>query len=221
MRLAAAIRGDLRKIMQEESNRLAVGVKEAAVAAGERTQAVLRGQVSTAGLPPSLAKAWRLRTYPKGPSLQAAAFVWSAAPRIHGAFDLGGVIRPRNGNWLAIPLPAAVALGLGKSRRHSRGSRPRNWADVEAAIRRFGALRPVPLAGGRILLVAEQVTAGGRRSRTRRTREGAEFSAIGRGKVSMPLFLLVRSVTLAKRLSVERAAREGEAWLYAEVARRI
>lgn len=42
MRLSAAIRGDLRRMMEDESKRLATGVKAAAVAAGERTQAVLR-----------------------------------------------------------------------------------------------------------------------------------------------------------------------------------
>lgn len=48
------------------------------------------------------------KTFPEvGESAEAAAYVWSRAPKIVDAFDRGVVIRSARGLFLAIPTPAA------------------------------------------------------------------------------------------------------------------
>ena len=53
-----------------------------------------------------------------GESAEAAAYVWSRAPKIVDAFDRGVVIRSGSGLFLAIPTAAA-----GKNGRSAVGSR--------------------------------------------------------------------------------------------------
>lgn len=108
MRLAAAISGDLRKVLADE-----VKAAEDAVTAGMRQaadglKADLRRQVTEAGMGQRLANTWRAELYPKGQkSIKAAGFVFTRAPTIIRAFDQGAVIRSKHGFWLAIPTPAA------------------------------------------------------------------------------------------------------------------
>ena len=53
-----------------------------------------------------------------GESAEAAAYVWSRAPKIVDAFDRGVVIRSGSGLFLAIPTAA-----VGKSGRSAVGAR--------------------------------------------------------------------------------------------------
>lgn len=202
MQIRAALEGDLRKIVAREVSVLGRGIKAGTQAATDGLKDKLRRQVREAGLSSSVEKAWQAKVYPKGDSMGAAGLVFSKARRIHAAFDGGAEIRPKNGEWLVIPLPAARKLKLDLDYARSRGGKPRHWSDVDAAIRRFGALRRVVLPGGRILLVASGVTAAGQRRKVRQTRNGA---VQGIGNTSMPLFLLVRRVRLGKRLDIDAA----------------
>lgn len=63
-----------------------------------------RDQIRTARLGDRLANSVRTRTYPQGQdSVDAAALVWTKAPKIIGAYADGAVIRPLNGRkflWL-------------------------------------------------------------------------------------------------------------------------
>jgi hypothetical protein len=92
----------------------------------------------------------RGKTFPEvGESAEAAAYVWSRAPKIVDAFDRGVVIRSARGLFLAIPTAAA-----GKSGRSAVGSRekitPEGWQ------RRTGLkLRFVCRRGRPSLLVAD------------------------------------------------------------------
>lgn len=208
MHIGAAIEGDLRKIMAREVSVLAAGIKAGTVKAADGLKEKLRAQVRAAGLSTPVEKAWQSKVYPKGESMGAAGYVYSKAKRIHAAFDVGGDLRPKNGEWLVIPLPAARKLKLDVSYQRSKGSRPRHWSDVEAAVARFGALRRVMLPGGRMLLVADRVTASGARRKVRTTREGARVQ--GLGNVSMPLFLLVKRVRLGRRLDIDGAVASAE-----------
>lgn len=203
MQLIAAITGDLRRIMAREVLVLKSGIKTGVSDASDRLKDLLRAQVREAGLSTPVEKAWQTKVYPKGDSMSASGWVYSKATRIHAAFDVGGTITPSTGQWLVIPMPAARRLKLDQSLRRSKGSRPRHWSDVDAAVRRFGALRRVDLPGGRVLLVADNVTASGAR---RKVRQGKNGAVQGIGGVSMPLFLLVKRVRLGKRLDIAAAS---------------
>ncbi|WP_337996223.1 DUF6441 family protein [Oleispirillum naphthae] len=204
MKIGAALEGDLRKIMTREISVLRSGIKSGTQTATDNLKEKLRAQVRAAGLPQSVQKAWQSKVYPKGDSMGAAGLVFSKATRIHAAFDAGASISPRNGQWLVIPLPAARRLKFDVSYSRSRGGKPRHWSDVDAAVRRFGSLRRVPLKGGRILLVADGVTASGSRRKVRQAKGGGTVQGVG--NVSMPLFLLVKRVRLGKRLDIGGAA---------------
>lgn len=154
----------------------------------------LRQDVVSAGLGERLSRTWRGKAFPEtGESLEAAAFVWSRAPKIVDAFDRGAVIRSKRGFWLAIPTPAAGGRGIGSNGRSARIT-PGGWE------RRTGMrLRFVYRRGKPSLLVADDVRIG---------RKGlAAPNRRKRGQASSVIFLLVPQVSLRKRLDVEGAAR--------------
>jgi len=195
MKLAAAISGDLRKIMAEE-----VKAAEDAVTAGMRQaadglKADLRRHVTEAGMGQRLANTWRAELYPKGrKSIKAAGFVFTRAPTIIRAFDQGAVIKSKHGFWLAIPTPAA---GTG-----ARGKRmtPGLWEQMHGSRLRFIYRRGAPS-----LLVAENM-----RARTGKRGGFAKGSASalrsGRGLATVVMFILVPQVSLRKRLDVNAVA---------------
>ncbi|WP_300587396.1 DUF6441 family protein, partial [Marivita sp.] len=151
-------------------------------------------QITQAGLGRRLANSIRSQTYPKaGESLKAAALVWSKAPVIVGAHDTGPLIRSKDGFWLAIPTAAA-----GKGLKGGRIT-PGEWER-----RRGLRLRFVYRRRGPSLLVAD----GRLNSRGLGV---ASRSKTGRGKATVPIFLLVPQVKLAKRLDLARDADRAQA----------
>ena len=189
MKLRLAIDPDIATMMQAE-----IAAGERAVSAAIRQSALSlktdwRGQITGAGLGARLARTIRSEEYPKGrPSLNAAALVWSNAPVIVGAHDVGPLIRSKSGLWLAIPTAAA-----GKSTRGGRIT-PAEWER-----RRGTPLRFIYRSRGPSLLVAE----GRLNSRGLGVASRAKS---GRGLASVPIFLLVRQVKLTKRLDLAKAA---------------
>lgn len=133
-------------------------------------------------------------------------------------YETGATIRPVRGRRIAIPLPAAGQFGLGISGRRSRIS-------PEAFERRTGLkLQPVQAKDGRIFLVVDgrlnsagQAAAfkGGRLTKTGRLKSGA---------ASIPVFVLVPSATLPKRLDlaaiVDREQNNLGSRVLAEISRR-
>lgn len=191
MRLRVEMIFDLRKMMEEGERAGRVAVSRGMAAASSGLKGAWRGQVQNAGLGARLAHTVRSEVFPRHPSSNAAALVWSNAPVIVGAHDAGPLIRSKNGFWLAIPTPAA-----GKSLRGGRII-PGEWE------RRTGLrLRFVYRRRGPSLLVAE-----GRLNT--KGRAVASRSKTGRGVVTAPIFLLVPQVNLPKRLDLDR---EAEAW---------
>ena len=189
MKLKLTIDPDIVAMMQAE---IAAGEKAVTTAmreAGAGLKSAWRGQITGAGLGTRLGNSIRLATYPKvDESLNAAALVWSNAPVIVGAHDTGPLIQSRDGFWLAIPTPAA-----GKSTRGGRIT-PGEWE------RRTGLrLRFVYRRRGPSLLVAE----GRLNSRGLGV---ASRSKTGRGRTTVPIFLLVPQVKLPKRLNLDRDA---------------
>jgi hypothetical protein len=219
MRLGVQHKGDLREMLGKESQALAGQVTDAVSRAGQSTQRTLRGETSQA-LGTGIANAWRLKLYPRDAgrgdpvSANASAYVYTKAPKVIDAFDRGAVIRARNVKWLAIPLEAA-----GKT----RGSGGRSQVGAGKALtpllwqqRRGIKLRFVPILGGsKALLVAEGVSLGKTGRIFKRKRAGRP------GEVSVPVFLLVRSVKAPKLLNVESHADGGLAVLATELDRRL
>jgi hypothetical protein len=203
MRLAAALTGDLGRMMAEE-----VKAAEHAVTAGVREatdglKAELRRQITGAGLGERLGRTWRSETYPKGQnSIGAAGLVWSKAPGIIRIYEDGATIRSTRGLFLAIPTEAADRYGDGGAK-----ITPGGWE------RRTGQrLRFVYRRGAPSLLVADDLRAR-RGKRGGFARASAAALRTGRGLVTVPIFILVPQVTVKKRLDVVGAAARWQARL--------
>lgn len=194
MKLGLDITPDLVAAMAAEIKAGEKAVSAAMREAGTGLKAAWRGQITQAGLGRRLANSIRSQTYPKaGESLKAAALVWSKAPVIVGAHDTGPLIRSKDGFWLAIPTAAA-----GKGLKGGRIT-PGEWER-----RRGLRLRFVYRRRGPSLLVAD----GRLNSRGLGV---ASRSKTGRGKATVPIFLLVPQVKLAKRLDLARDAERAQA----------
>jgi len=194
MKLDLNITGNIVVAMRAEVLAGEKAVTTAMQNAGAGLKADWRGQITGAGLGQRLARSIRAANYPKGqPSLNAAALVWSKAPVIIGTHDTGPLIRSKDGFWLAIPTPAA-----------GKGARGRRLSPGEWERRRGLRLRFVYRRTGPSLLVAE----GRLNSRGLGV---ASRSKTGRGKATVPIFLLVPQVKLAKRLNLARDAERAQA----------
>ena len=190
MKLKLEINPDIAAMMQAEVLAGEKAITAAMRQAGSDLKADWREQITGAGLGQRLARSIRNKTYPeRGESLNAAAFIWSKAPKIIHAHDRGVLIRSKNGFYLAIPTEAA-----GKGRGGARLT-PGEWEQ-----RRGMRLRFIYRRGGPSLLVAEKA-----RINTRGTAV-ASRSKTGRGQVSAPIFILVPQVKLRKRLDLARDA---------------
>jgi hypothetical protein len=189
MKIKLDLAPDLVAAMAAEIKAGEKAVSTAMRVAGTDLKTSWRGQITGAGLGRRLANSIRSQTYPKaGDSLNAAAVVWSQAPVIVSAHDTGPLIRSKDGLWLAIPTAAA-----GKGARGGRIT-PGEWEQ-----RRGLRLRFVYRRTGPSLLVAEgRLNARGVGVASR--------SKTGRGRATVPIFLLVRQVKLSKRLDLARDA---------------
>ncbi|MBL4543665.1 MAG: hypothetical protein JKP97_18040 [Rhodobacteraceae bacterium] len=189
MKLKLDITPDLVVAMAAEVKAGEKAVTAAMREAGTGLKTAWRSQITGAGLGRRLANSMRSQTYPKtGESLNAAALVWSKASVIVGAHDTGPLIRSKDGFWLAIPTEAA-----------GRGLRGGKITPGEWERRRGLRLRFVYRRHGPSLLVAE----GRLNSRGLGV---ASRSKTGRGRTTVPIFLLVPQVKLPKRLDLERDA---------------
>lgn len=194
MKLDLSVTGDIVAAMRAEVLAGEKAVTTAMRVAGAGLKSDWRAQITRARLGQRLANTIRSKTFPAaGESLEAAALIWSNAPRIIGAHDTGPLIRSKDGFWLAIPTPAA-----------GKGTRGKALTPGEWERRRGLRLRFVYRRGGPSLLVAD----GRLNSRGLGV---ASRSKTGRGQSTVPIFLLVPQVKLAKRLSLERDAERAQA----------
>jgi len=194
MKLDLSVTGDIVTAMPAEILAGEKAVTVAMRAAGSGLKSDWRTQITRARLGQRLANTIRSKTYPAaGESLEAAALVWSNAPQIIGAHDTGPLIRSKDGFWLAIPTPAA-----------GKGSRGKALTPGEWERRRGLRLRFIYRRNGPSLLVAE----GRLNSRGLGV---ASRSKTGRGKSTVPIFLLVPQVKLTKRLDLARDAMRAQA----------
>lgn len=203
-----AAEGSLKDWSRRKSAVMARYMTAAATDAAVATRDDLRGQAAgfigrgaSARRGQDPIKTIRAMTYPKtGASIGAAAIVYFKADWWE-AHANGAVIRAGGARWLAIPLPGAIQMGLDRTTR-DRGGGMR--VSKRAAIPE--GLRFIPLDGGtRALLVLDTA------ARYVRKRGAAERLKSGdrRQGPGVPLFLLVRSVRLPKRINRDAAAATG------------
>ena len=194
MKLDLSLTGDIVTAMRAEILAGEKAVTTAMRVAGAGLKSDWRTQITRARLGQRLANTIRSKTFPAaGESLEAAALVWSNAPQIIGAHDTGPLIRSKDGFWLAIPTPAA-----------GKGTRGKALTPGEWERRRGLRLRFVYRRNGPSLLVAD----GRLNSRGLGV---ASRSKTGRGQSTVPIFLLVPQVKLAKRLSLARDTERAQA----------
>jgi hypothetical protein len=212
MRLEAALRGDLNELLKAEirdaERAVTAGIREATD--GLKTE--LRRQITSAGLGSRLANTWRGDVYPKGqPSIGAAGYIWSKAPRLVRLYAEGAVIRSKHGLLLAIPTPAAGRFGDNRQK-----ITPGEWERIHGLRLRFVYRRGTPS-----MLVADNVrlTKRGRAALNIGRRQGAAYTRLS-GRTTVPLFVLVPQVTVRKRLDIDGAAQKWIAALPRLVARR-
>lgn len=165
-------------------------------------KADLREDVKRGGLGDRFANTWRGETYPTSKdSINAAAFVWSKAPKIVSAFDLGVTIRGLNRKYLAIPTPdAGIQAGAGK--RNPRIS-PEVWQRQTGAKLRF-----VPRGNHALLVADAHYVRQPARWRARKSFKPIQQPGLAGGKNYVVVFILVPQVTLRKRLSVAPHAQD-------------
>lgn len=187
----------LKEIFVEEIDRLERGVTGAMDETAAAVKQSMRQDIRKAGLGQRLANTIRSRRYPQHThSMNAAALVWTNAPKIIEAFEEGATIHATEGGmYLAIPLPAA-GKGL-KGRKIT----PEEWE------RRNGiALRFVYRDGKPPLLVADgRVSLKGKGRIKSHGLAKVSRSRTGRGRATVPVFVLKPQVRLAKRLNLKGA----------------
>lgn len=195
MKLTFSVQGDVKQFYGNSIKEGKAGVTRAVGIAGAQLQANWRGQVATAGLGAKLARTIRKQVYPsQTTSLHAAALVWSKAPVIIDAFERGVLIKSSNGFYLAIPLPAAGAKGVGSKRITPAGWEQRTGRRLVFIGRK-----------GRHGLLVDQGVLG----QSKNTYATAFRQTKGRTRAqnqSIPIFVLVRQAKLPKKLSLLEAA---------------
>ncbi len=196
MKLVAAIRGDLKKIMKEEAAAAEKAVTLGVVAASAGLKSELRGQVTRSGLGEKMSRTWKVRRYPSsGYSMGTAGLVYADMPHVIRAFNEGVTITNSKGAFLAVPTPAAPKRGVGGKRIS-----PENFPEFSLGRLRFVYRKSAPS-----LLVVDNLRAGkGKRGGYRKASESALKS--GRGLATVVMFILLPQVTLKKRLDVDGAA---------------
>lgn len=177
---------------------LAVAVTAGVKAAAEGMKTDLRAMIEGAGLGERLPNAIRTEVYPKGrASIHAAAFIYprgKGAQNILEAFAQGATIRSNQGRFLAIPTEAAGAGRFGAR------ITPEIW-EQRTGI----ALKFIYRRGGPSLLVADLRARAGKRGGF--ATPSARAGKTGRGLTTVPIFILLPQVTLAKRLDPSAVAR--------------
>lgn len=243
--IRAAVTGNLKKAMDQELQRVSASLKRAVAATGQQVQAELRAQARGAGFKDggrSVANAWRLQVFPKagvGPrTLRPAAWVFSKMPDVVEAFDKGATVRAKGGKYLAFPTGYNAALGRRNAGRRG-GMRVTPEQMMEAGKRGEAFVLPSK-ANPRVRLWCLRVA--GAYGTTKRTRNRLRLfvgtsTEVATGKVKglqqkrrdilakgfVPMFFLMRQVSLRKRLNTDQVRARAPGWFarnaVAELAR--
>lgn len=157
----------------------------------------LRDDVRRAGLGARLANTWRGQAYPRtGDSLNAAAYVFSRAPKLIDAYDRGVTIRSKEGFFLAIPTEFA-----GKGLRGGKIT-PGEWEKRSGQRLRFVYRRGAPS-----LLVAERRARTGKAASNPARRFATPSARTLSALATVVVFILVPQVRVRKRLDLVGTSR--------------
>jgi hypothetical protein len=183
-----ALTGNLATFAHQTHLKIARGARIGAERFAARAKLAYRGAVRSAGLGDRVANTVRVDIHPKSAAKRThapAVVVWTKAPKILFAFARGVTIRSQKGLWLAIPTEHTP-------RRGRRLATPKETEAIFGQKLIFVAGR-----GGNMLAFVEAVRAksgrGFRRATRRRTKAGRE-------KQLVLMFVMVRQVTLRKRI---------------------
>lgn len=220
--LKLAIQGKLSEFLSAEVTRAARAVTLGVADSVESGKQTARQQVRTAGMGDRLANSWRHKVFPDKPgrySLNAAGSVYSKAPHIIDIYARGGAIVPVNGRkYLAIPTSYLrnVVPTLVGNRRLSKKVTP-------AAVARYLGVKLVLRRNrhGTLWLEAGELRLSRSAKASRQgTAKRASDTAIAKGKaLTLPLFWLVKSVSVGKRLDLNAIVTHMESQLEANVLR--
>ena len=221
MYIRATITGNLQKALDNEVVRVAGALKRGVARAGQDTQSDLRAQARGAGFKDggrAMANSWRLKVFPTpgvGPrSFRPAAHVTSRMEDVVDIFNRGAVVTAKRRKYLAIPTP----INRTSSKRTNKGKYPVRVTPLEM-FRSGGFVRRtkdpnlslwcLPLSSktskrGRVRLFAgryAQVLTGNKKG------QQANRIAYAAQRTFVPMFFLMRQVTLRKRINVEAVRR--------------
>jgi hypothetical protein len=174
------------------ADRTGVRIRRGAMRGAKRFEAraklEYRQDVRRAGLGDRLANTWRSRVYPlRGESWHPTVHVWSSAPMLAAAHADGGVIVPKAGKFLAIPTENVGRKG---------GKRP-TPLDIESEFNQDLVIKPTRHPNVFLALIRAMHARSGRGFR----RASARRRARGRAEQLVPMFILVRQITLRPRLN--------------------
>lgn len=190
---------DFKVAMADEYRLGERAVTRAMRSAAANIKARWRADVTGSGLSGRLANTIRSASYPEATdSMNAAAMVWTKAPKIIGAHNAGPLIRAKNSLMLAIPLPAA-----------GRGPGNQKLTPAEWQFKHGIKLRAVKRRGKNTLLVADdgRLSVGRRNAGQFRKKRGRRRKdGILSGAQTVPIFVLVPQVKLAKRFDLIASA---------------
>jgi hypothetical protein len=195
MKLGIRTIGDIAEAMRTEEQAGRRAVSRGMKAAADGLKGDWRRQVEAGGLGSRVARTIRSEVYPRHPSSNAAAMVWTRAPKLIDAFERGALIRSQDGFFLAIPTAAAGARGLGRRR-----ITPGGWEQRTGMRLRFVYRGSRPS-----LLVADDARMNTRGLATMNRRR-ARKDGTRTGSMTVPIFILLPQVRLRKRLDLAPAA---------------
>ncbi|MCC7282772.1 MAG: hypothetical protein IT556_10340 [Acetobacteraceae bacterium] len=230
MAFETRIEGSIRLQVDDAVLAIAGALRRAVTTVGRQTQAALRAQARAAGFKDggrAMANAWRLQVYPEAGrgarSWRPAALVRSKMPDLVHVFDQGAAVTAKGRKYLAIPTPinrlpgrrqdgryrtrvtTQEMLRLGGFVRPTRNPNVRLWClRLRSETSKRGRLR---LFAGRY---AEILTGRAKGQQARRQ----EYAA---GHSFVPMFLLMKQVTLRKRIDLAGATAAARAALLGAV----
>jgi hypothetical protein len=195
--LELSIAGDLRKTMESRAAVAAGGLHKAAGIAANVVKERYRAEVRRGGLGDRLANTVRGVVYPRSATtgtMSPSAFVYTKAPKIIGAYATGATIRTvKGGVYLWIPTENVPGLG--------RGHKRMTPTQVEERFGDFEFVKSLTRPGT-ILAVVPAVRAKNNTS-WRKASKGRTTGKLSRNAQRIVMFILVRQVSLRKRMDLE------------------
>lgn len=238
-----AATGNLRAGLDQELRRVSGALRRAVTTTGQQVQDELRSQARGAGFKDggrSMANAWRLKIYPqpgRAPTtLKPAALVFSKMPDLASAFDRGVTVRPKGRKYLSFPTGYNAAGGRRNAGRRG-GLRVTPEQMIAAGKRGEAFVLPLDGQPGRALWCLRVAGAYGTTQRTRKRLRLFVNTAteVATGKVKglqakrrdllkqgfVPMFFLMKSVTLRKRLDIDAVRHRAPRWFAANAVREL